>query len=136
MKAATKRFPARAPRAEGAASWTLTPGAASGTLLLRFVGPTLTREIPDFIAALTQHMPERPVHLIVDLRELEGHNLDTRVPIQRWLMANRSRLAKVSVVVNEAATIVKMATSVVGLAAGVKIEIRDDLARDASALQL
>jgi hypothetical protein len=114
----------------------LTTGAASGTLLLRFVGPTPSSEISAFISALTQNMPERRAHLIFDLRQLEGHNLDTRAPIQRWLMANRPRIAKVTVVVNKAATIIKMATSVVGLAAGVKIEIRDDLESDASVLHL
>lgn len=123
-------------RAEGAPSWTLTTGAASGTLLLRFVGPTATHEIPDFIAALDQHLPARPAHIVFDLRHLEGHNLETRAPMQRWLMANRPRIARITVVVNEAATIIKMATSVVGLAAGVKIEIRDDLKSDASVLHL
>ena len=122
----------RGARAEDAASWTLTTGAASGTLLLRFVGPTPTHEIPDFIAALTQNLPTRPAHIVFDLRQLEGHNLETRAPMQRWLMANRPRIAKVTVVVKKAATILKMATSVVGLAAGMKIEIRDDLESDAS----
>ena len=126
----------RAERGESAASWTLNTGAASGTLLLRFVGPTATHEIPEFIAALTQAMPARPAHIVFDLRHLEGHNLETRAPMQRWLMANRSRIAKVTVVVNKAATIIKMATSVVGLAAGVKIQIRDDLESDASVLHL
>ena len=67
-----------------ARSWTLTTGAASGTLLLRFVGPTATHEIAEFIAALNEHMPERGAHIIFDLRELEGHNLETRAPIQRF----------------------------------------------------
>ena len=81
-------------------------------------------------------MPARHAHIVFDLRQLEGHNLETRAPMQRWLMANRSRIAKVTVVVHKAATIIKMATSVVGLAAGMKIEIRDDLESDASVLHL
>jgi len=123
-------------KADGAASWTLTTGVASGTLLLRFFGPTATDDISDFIAALTRNMPARPAHIVFDLRHLEGHNRETRAPMQSWLMANRSRIAKVTVVVNKAATIIKMATSVVGLAAGMKIEIRDDLESDASVLHL
>lgn len=126
----------RAARGDGEASWSLTTGAASGTLLLRFVGPTATHEIPDFIAALTQHMPARPAHIVFDLRYLEGHNLETRAPMQRWLLANRSRIAKITVVVNKAATIIKMATSVVALAAGMKIHIREDLESDASVRHL
>lgn len=107
-------------------SWTLSTGAASGSLILRFVGPTATSDIPDFLGALTRNMPASAAHIIFDLRELEGHNLDTRAPIQRWLSDNRSRIAQVTVLVKKAATIIKMATSVVSLATGLKIEIRDD----------
>jgi hypothetical protein len=121
---------------ERAPSWSLTTGVASGTIILRFVGPTATHEIADFIAALSKHMPERGAHIIFDLRELEGHNLETRAPMQRWLSANRSRITKVTVVVKKAMTIVKMAASVVALAARMEIEIRDDLESDASVLHL
>jgi hypothetical protein len=117
-------------RASDTPSWTLSTGAASGSLILRFVGPTTTHEIPDFLAALTQNMPAHSAHLIFDLRELKGHNLDTRAPIQRWLLDNRPRIAQVTVLVKKAATIIKMATSVVALATGMKIEIRDELGND------
>jgi hypothetical protein len=114
----------------------LTTGAASGTLVLRFIGPTATHEIADFLSALSRHMPARQAHIVFDLRQLEGHNLDTRVPIQRWLSENRPRIGQVTVVVKKAATILKMATSVVGLATGLNIRIRDDLTGDASVLNL
>jgi hypothetical protein len=123
-------------RGSGVPSWNLTTGAATGTLVLRFVGPTRTHEIPEFLAALTRHMPARQAHVIFDLRELQGHNLDTRAPIQRWLLEHRPRLAQVTVVVKKAATIIKMATSVVGMATGLNIKIRDDLDADASILHL
>jgi hypothetical protein len=119
--------PRRAPEAP---SWTLSTGAASGSLILRFIGPTATREIPEFLAALTQKLPAHSAHIIFDLRELTGHNLDTRAPIQRWLKENRFRIVQVTVLVKKAATIIKMATSVVALATGMKIEIRDDLGSD------
>jgi DNA-binding transcriptional LysR family regulator len=120
----------------GAPSWTLNKGAASGTLVLRFVGPTATHEIPGFLAALDKLMPQRDAHVIFDLRELVGHNLDTRAPIQRWLLDNRPRLAQVTVVVNKAATIIKMASSVVGMATGIKLVVRDDLETDGSVMNL
>jgi hypothetical protein len=122
----------RTARAHGAPSWTLSTGAASGSIILRFVGPTATREIPEFLAALSQNMPAHDAHLIFDLRELQGHNLETRAPIQRWLSENRGRIAQVTVLVKRAATILKMATSVVALATGMKIEIRDELGPDSS----
>lgn len=121
------------PPARGSPSWTLSRGAASGLLTLRFVGPTATSDIPDFLAALTQNMPPRDAHIIFDLSELQGHNLDTRAPIQRWLRENRSRIAQVTVLVKKAATILKMATSVVALATGMKIEIRDKLGSESAA---
>jgi hypothetical protein len=130
------RQPSGAKPREGAPSWSLNKGAASGTLVLRFVGPTPTHEIPGFIAALDRLMPPRDAHVIFDLRELVGHNLDTRAPIQRWLLGNRSRLAQVTVVVKKAATIIKMASSVVGMATGIKLVVRDDLETDGSVMNL
>jgi DNA-binding transcriptional LysR family regulator len=120
----------------GTPSWALNKGAASGTLVLRFVGRTATPEIPAFLAALDKLMPPRDAHVIFDLRELVGHNLDTRAPIQRWLLENRPRIAQVTVVVNKAATIIKMAISVVGMATGIKLAVRDDLATDGSVMNL
>ncbi|HTV24187.1 MAG TPA: hypothetical protein VMG12_36090 [Polyangiaceae bacterium] len=117
-------------------SWALSTGAASGSLILRFIGPTATSDIPEFLAALDQNMPKQAAHLIFDLRELEGHNLDTRAPIQHWLTENRSRIEQVTVLVNKASTIIKMAVSVVGLATGMKLEIRDGLASDSSIRRL
>jgi hypothetical protein len=121
----------RTPRRQGAPpSWTLIKGAVTGTVVLRFVGPTSTEEIPEFLAALSKQLPEREAHVIFDLRELEGHNLDTRAPVQRWLREHKSRIARLTVVLQKAATIVKMAATVVGLASGVRIEIRDDIEGD------
>jgi hypothetical protein len=119
-----------------ARSWSLTKGAVSGTLVLRFVGPTPTAEIPGFLGALDEHMPPREAHIVFDVRELVGHNVDTRVALQRWLLDHRPRIAQVTVVVNKAATLVKMATSVVSMAARIKIKIRDDLEGEASVLHL
>jgi hypothetical protein len=113
-------------------SWTLSTGAASGSLIVRFVGPTATHEIPAFLAALSQSMPPRSAHITFDLRELQGHNVEARAPVQRWLIENRSRIAQVTVLVRKAAPIIKMATSVVALATGMKIEIRNDLGVDSS----
>jgi hypothetical protein len=130
------RKPIGGAQRQGVRSWNLTQGAVSGTLVLRFVGPTPTAEIPGFMRALDEHMPPREAHIVFDVRELVGHNVDTRVALQRWLLDNRARIAQVTVVVNKAATLVKMATSVVSMAARIKIKIRDDLEGEASVIHL
>ncbi len=95
--------------------------------MLRFIGPTRTAEIPDFLAALTRQLPTAGARLVFDLRELEGHNLDTRAPIQAWLLEHRSRIASVTVVVSKLAKILRMAAQVVAMATGLQFTICDEL---------
>jgi hypothetical protein len=108
-------------------SWTITKIASTGVIVLRFVGPTRTWETPEFLAALTEMMPDENANIIFDLRELDGHNPDTKQPIKKWLLANKSRIASLTVVLARYAAILKVATAVIGLATGIKIKIRDDL---------
>jgi hypothetical protein len=108
-------------------SWTITKLASTGVIVLRFVGPTRTSETSEFLAALTEMMPDENANVIFDLRELVGHNPDTKQPIKQWLIANKSRIACLTVVLARYASILKLATAVIGLATGIKIKIRDDL---------
>jgi hypothetical protein len=108
-------------------SWGITKVAATGTIWLRFVGPTRTAEVPDFINALNEMMPEEDANLVFDLRELDGHNPDTKEPIKTWLRDNKARIAAVTVLVPKSGAILKMVTAVISLATGVKIHIRDDM---------
>ncbi|MEP7049101.1 MAG: hypothetical protein ABJB12_02060 [Pseudomonadota bacterium] len=117
-------------------SWRIAKVAATGTIWLRFVGPTLTREVPDFLKALDEMMPEEDANVVFDLRELDGHNPETKDPIKTWLRENKPRLATVTVLVPKASAILKMVTAVIGLATGIKIHIRDDLDENASAASL
>ena len=114
-------------RAGGKPSWAITKVAATGTIWLRFVGPTLTEEVPDFIAALDEMMPEENALVVFDLRKLVGHNPDTKEPIKTWLRDNKPRIAQITVLVPKSGTILKMVTAVIALATGVKIQIREDM---------
>jgi hypothetical protein len=113
-------------------SWAITKSAATGTIVLRFVGPTRTSEIPEFFAALDEMMPSDNADVIFDLRELDGHNPDTKAPSKRWLMENKARIAQVTMVVPRAATILKIVVGVLSLASGVKLRVRDDLEGETS----
>jgi hypothetical protein len=123
---ATERSPDDRP------SWTITKIASTGVIVLRFVGPTRTWETPEFLAALTEMMPDENANIIFDLRELGGHNPDTKQPIKKWLLAHKSRIASLTVVLARYAAILKVATAVIGLATGIKIKIRDDLDSETS----
>jgi len=108
-------------------SWALTKSAATGTIVLRFVGATRSWEIPEFFAALNEMMPAENAQVIFDLRELDGHNPDTKAPSKKWLLENKSRIGQVTIVVPRAATILKIVAGVLSLASGVKMKVRDDL---------
>ena len=117
-------------------SWRIAKVAATGTIWLRFVGPTRTEEVPHFLGALDEMMPDEEANVVFDLRELDGHNPDTKEPIKTWLRDNKSRLATVTVIVPKAGAILKMVTAVISLATGVKIHIRDDMDESASVASL
>jgi len=117
-------------------SWAITKSAATGTIVLRFVGPTRSWEIPEFFAALNEMMPAEDAQVIFDLRELHGHNPDTKAPSKKWLMENKSRIAQVTIVVPRAATLLKIVAGVLSLASGVKMRVRDDLEGEASVRSL
>ena len=87
--------------------------AATGAIWLRFVGPTRSSEVPDFIAALTEMMPAEDANVVFDLRQLVGHNPDTKEPIKAWLVANKPRIAQITVLVPESGAILKMVTAVI-----------------------
>jgi hypothetical protein len=113
-------------------SWGITKAASTGTICLRFVGPTRTSEIPEFLSALSEMMPAEDASVVFDLRGLVGHNPATKEPIKRWLLENKPRIAQVSVIVNKSSAMLKMVTAVIALATGVRIRIRDDLDEGAS----
>jgi len=117
-------------------SWSITKVAGTGTICLRFVGPTRTSEVDDFINALTEMMPAEDANVIFDLRELVGHNPETKEPIKSWLLQNKPRIGQITVIVPKSGAILKMVTAVIALATGVKIRIRDDMGESVSAVSL
>ena len=108
-------------------SWGITKAAATGRICLRFVGPTRTSEVPDFLRALSEMMPAEDANVIFDLRGLVGHNPETKEPIKKWLLQNKTRIAEITVIVNKSGAMHKMVTAVIALATGVKIRIRDNI---------
>lgn len=81
-------------------------------------------------------MPAEDASIVFDLRELVGHNPDTKEPIKAWLLENKPRIAQLTVIVPKCGAIHKMVTAVIALATGVKIRIRDDMDEDVSVVSL
>ena len=111
-------------------SWAITKVAASGTIWLRFVGPTRTAEVADFLAALSEMMPAEDANIVFDLRSLVGHNPETKEPIKAWLRENKRKIGQITVIVPKSRAIWTAVTAVLALATGVKIRIRDQLDRE------
>lgn len=70
-------------------------------------------------------MPEAAATLVFDLRRLDGYNPETKDPMKAWLREHKLAIAELVVVVSRADTILKMVTSAIGLAVGLRISIRE-----------
>ncbi len=127
-QAARERAPTRTFTGVDEPSWELSEVGSPGPLVIRFVGPTRTEEVPQFLAALTRRMPPEGANIVFDLRELHGHNPETKRPFKQWLVQHKHQISQVTVVVPKSAAIVKLVTAVLSLASGVPIKIRDDSA--------
>ena len=89
--------------------------------LAAFRGATRTQEMPECLSALSEMMPAEAASIVFDLRELVGHNPETKAPIKAWLGKNKTKIKQITVLVPRSSTIHKVATAVISLAAGVKI---------------
>ena len=118
------------------ASWGISKVAATGTIWLRFSGPTRTWEIPEFINALSEMMPKEDANIVFDLRELVGHNPETKEPLKVWLRENKARIGQITVLLPKSQLIHKMIVAVIALATGVRIRVRGDLSEDVSVVNL
>jgi hypothetical protein len=107
-------------------SWSVEQPAAGGSLVLRFWGPTSTSAFGEFLAGLTARMPEANATLVFDLRKLEGYNPETKEQMKAWLLAHKLAIRELIVVVPKSETMVRMVAAAVGLAAGIKITVRDE----------
>lgn len=113
-----------APRYAGD-GWSLRVDA-SGRIRVVFFGPTTTEALMKCLEALSSVVRDQ-VELIVDIRELVGHNTDSRELWKIWLANHKSQVRSVTVVVERAMALHRMVTTVVGLAVGIRIHVVDEL---------
>lgn len=117
---------------EGAASptvaglgWSLKSDER-GRVYLSFFGPTATEALVECFKALSEMMHD-DVQLVVDIRELDGHNVESRQLWRDWLAQHKAQLRNVVVVVKRAMVMYRMVIAAVGLAAGVRIHVVEHL---------
>jgi hypothetical protein len=99
---------------------------ALGRIQLTFVGPTKTDAMVACLDALSSVMRER-TDLIIDIRELDGHNIDTRDLWKVWLSKHKRDVRSVIVVLKRAMALHRMVTAAVGLAVGIRIEVTEQV---------
>ena len=109
-----------------APSWQIRV-AADELVYAKFVGPTPTREIAQFIDALDRAMPAANARLVFDLRELGGYNSETKEPMKAWLVRHKLAIRQLTVIVPKSQAILKVVVAAIALASGVKISIREEL---------
>jgi hypothetical protein len=97
-----------------------------GVIYAKFVGPTLTHEVPAFIDALVAIMPASNARLVFDLRELEGYNSEAKEPMKAWLLKHKLAISELRVIVPRPGAILRVVIPAMALATGVKILIREE----------
>lgn len=105
--------------------WSLRVDAL-GRIQLAFVGPTKTDAMVACLDALSSVMRDR-TDLIIDIRELDGHNIDTRDLWKGWLSKHKRQVRSVVVVLKRAMALHRMVTAAVGLAVGIRIEVAEEV---------
>lgn len=103
--------------------WSLRVDAL-GRVQLTFVGATRTEAMIACLEALSGVMQDR-IDLIVDIRELDGHNIATRDLWKVWLRKHKHQVRSVVVVLKRAMVLHRMVTAAVGLAAGIRIDVAE-----------
>jgi hypothetical protein len=65
--------------------------------------------------------------LVIDIRELNGHNSETRDLWKVWLGKHKRQVRSVVVVLQRAMALHRMVTAAVGLAVGIRIEVAEEV---------
>lgn len=103
--------------------WQITPQPLRNTILIRYWGPTSSEALTASLDELGAAMPKVRTTLVVDLRELVGHNPDSRHLWQAFLAEHKPMLETVYVIVPRAWAIHRMVASVMGLAVGMRLRL-------------
>ncbi|MCU0685853.1 MAG: hypothetical protein MUF34_27030 [Polyangiaceae bacterium] len=103
--------------------WQITPQPSRNAMLIRYWGPNPTEALIASVEELERAMPKVRTKLVVDVREVIGHNPASRQIWQDFLLAHKARVELVYLIAPRAATIHRMVASVLGLAVGIRLRL-------------
>jgi hypothetical protein len=101
--------------------WQISFLPTRNSVTIRYWGPTPTDALVASLKELEEALPRTPVVLVIDIRELEGNNPESRELWQAFLREHRSTLKTVYVVSLSSSIFYRMLASVLSLGAGVRL---------------
>jgi hypothetical protein len=103
--------------------WQITPQPLRHAVFVRYWGATSTAALVASLEDLERVMPRERTTLVVDVRELVGHNPDSRHLWQDFMASHKASLEAVYVIVPRAWAIHRMVATVMGLAVGIRMRL-------------
>ncbi|HEU4404395.1 MAG TPA: hypothetical protein VFS43_03800 [Polyangiaceae bacterium] len=107
--------------------WKIDTDPLKNQVKIRYWGYTPTDALAASIDELRAALPKTPSVLVIDVRELEGHNPEGRPLWKVFLEQHRSVLSTVYVVSPLPMAATRMVALVIGLAVGVRLRLVDSL---------
>ena len=103
--------------------WHITPQPLRKSVLIRYWGPNPTEALTASLQELERVMPNARTTLVVDVRDVVGHNPDSRHLWQEFMARHKRNLVAVYLIVPRAWAIHRMVATVMGLAVGIPMRL-------------
>jgi hypothetical protein len=107
--------------------WKIDHDPLKNRVMVRYWGSTSNAALLASMEELRESMPATRPILVIDVRELEGHNPDGRPLWQVFLKEQKANIAAVYVVSPLAMAATRMVATVIGLAVGLRLRLVESL---------
>jgi hypothetical protein len=107
--------------------WKVDHDPLKNRVIVRYWGPTPTSSLRSSMEEIRKPMRGTRPTLVVDVRELEGHNPEGRPLWQNFLKENKANFSAVYVISPLAMAATRMVATVIGLAVGLRLRLVETL---------
>ncbi|HEU4533883.1 MAG TPA: hypothetical protein VFS00_07180, partial [Polyangiaceae bacterium] len=107
--------------------WKIDHDPLKNRVIVRYWGVTPTPSLLTSMDELREAIPATRPILVIDVRELEGHNADGRPLWQAFLKEQKENISAVYVVSPLAMAATRMVATVIGLAVGLRLRLVESL---------